>query len=470
MPTLKLGRGGVAMIDARSEAPSMIRTALDRLLHSRTTHAESWDAVSVFAIRAGSAALLFITQIALARWLGASEYGVFVTAWTCVLVLGALCSLGFTTAMMRLGPQYNANKDYASFRGLLQGGRMVALSSATVIALVGTIVLWIASHHGGTPLGIPMMLAMLCLPIFAFSDVQDGLGRGQGWTVEAIGPAYIVRPIALVMLVPIASWLGFPADAVTGMVIALATLLLAAVLQTHLIGQRVTAAIPQSAPAYDFPTWFKISLPMLAGTMCDMAIANADVLLLAMFRPSEETGIYYAAAKTAALALFIHYAVGTAYAGRIAAARAVGNDEQVRSLVSKAVRWTFIPSATVTIGILAVGYPVLASFGDHFTEAYPLMFILAAGILAKAATGPADTILNMLGHQRASAVSIGIAAFVCVGLNLLLIPLWGTTGAAIATATAITTASVLNWAAARRLEGLNLFVLANLPRSTASED
>lgn len=455
------------MIEAHREPMTMLRSAFDRLLSSRVTHAESWDAVGVFAIRAASAALLFLTQIALARWMGAAEYGIFVSAWTCVLVLGGLCSLGFTTAMMRLAPQYNANRDYASFRGLLNGGRMVAVLSAATIALIGFAALWVYGNHGDTPLGVPMMLALLCLPIFAFSDVQDGLGRGQGWTVEAIGPAYIVRPVALLVLVPVVSLLGFPATAVTGMVLAVATVLMAAGLQTHLISQRIKAAIPPSPPAYDFRKWFRISLPLLAGSICDLAILNADVLLLAVFRPSEETGIYYAASKTAGLALFIHYAIGTAYAGRIAAAHTLGDEALVRSLVSNAVRWTFIPSAAVTIAILAVGYPLLAGFGEGFTDAYPLMFILAVGILAKAATGPADTILNMLGHQRASAVSIGLAATICVTLNVVLIPLWGVTGAAVATSTAITAASILNWLAARRLEGLNLFVLANLPRSSS---
>lgn len=102
-----------------------------------------------------------------------------------------------------------------------------------------------------------------------------------------------------------------------------------------------------------------------------------------------------------------------------------------------------------------MGYPVLAGFGEGFTDAYPLMFILSAGILAKAATGPADIILNMLGHHRASALSIGLAAVICITLNLILIPLWGVTGAAIAVGTATTSASVFNWIAARRLEGLN---------------
>jgi O-antigen/teichoic acid export membrane protein len=456
------------MIEARSEPHNeparLIRNALETLWNSRTSHAASWSAIGVFAIRAASAGLLFLTQIVLARWMGASEYGLYVSAWTCVLVVGGISHLGFNVAMMRLAPQYHANGDYASFRGLLNGGRLIAIASATTIAGLGLAGLWIADGESNGGLAVPMALALLCLPLYALTDVQDGLGRGQGWTIEAIGPPYIARPLTLLLLVALVSILGYAANAVTGMTIALAATLAAAVLQTILIERRVAKSVPASAPAYDFPKWLKISLPLLAGGICDLVIQNADVLMLNLFRPSSEIGIYYAAAKTAGLALFVHYAVGSAYAGRIAAAHALGDGARVKELVGNAVRWTFIPSAAVTVGILLVGYPVLAGFGAGFTDAYPLMFILAVGILAKSATGPADTILNMLGHQRASALSIALAATLCVTLNLILIPLWSVAGAAIATASAVTAASAFNWYAARRLEGLNLFILANIKR------
>lgn len=457
------------MIEAQSEALGLRHAMRDRLRISRAAHAESWDAAGVFAIRAASAALLFVTQIALARWLGAAEYGIFVAAWTCVLVLGGLCGLGFGTAMMRLAPQYTASGDFASFHGLLSGGRTVAVLASSTIALAGFAVFWLRGDFADPARAVPMGLALLCLPVFAFADVQDGLGRGQRWTVEAIGPHYVLRPLALLLLIPLLSAFGAPDDAASGMALMLATLVLATVLQTGLIARRIRSAIPTRPPAYHFARWFGISLPLLAGSICDLAVQNADVLLLAVLRPAEETGIYYAAAKTAGLALFIHYAVGTAYAGRIAAAHALNDTAEVRDLVSKAVRWTFIPSAAVMAAILLVGYPILAGFGETFTGAYPLMFILAIGILAKAATGPADTILNMLGHQRASALSIGLAAVLGIALNVTLIPLWGIAAAAVATSTALIAASACNWMAARRLEGLNLFILANLPRSSTRE-
>ncbi|MEI9898902.1 MAG: hypothetical protein WDN31_00890 [Hyphomicrobium sp.] len=52
------------------------------------------DALRVFLIRVASAALLFLSQIALARWMGASDYGVFVSLWTAVLVVGGVSHLG----------------------------------------------------------------------------------------------------------------------------------------------------------------------------------------------------------------------------------------------------------------------------------------------------------------------------------------------------------------------------------------
>lgn len=450
------------MIEAMTAPFAAARTTLGAFWTNRAAHAASWNALAVFAVRAASAAMLFLTQIVLARWMGAAEYGLYVSAWTCVLVLGGLSHLGLNVAMMRLAPQYYASGDYASFHGLLQGGRLMALASAALISAAGFAILSVVNAHEPSALAAPLALAFLCVPVFAFADVQDGLGRGQGWTLEAVGPPYIVRPMALLALVGLASALGYAAGAVTGMTIALIATLLAAALQTVLIDRRVARSVPREEPAFAFTRWLTISLPLVAGAMCELAIQNADILLLNLFRPSAEIGIYYAAAKTIGLALFVHYAVASAYAGRIAAARALGNDAEVRRLVGNAVRWTFIPSATVVLGILAVGYPVLMSFGEGFTDAYPLMFILGAGMLAKAAMGPAETILNMLGHQRATALSLALAAAVGISLNLLLIPLWSVTGAALATASALATAAASNWCAARRLEHLNLFILANL--------
>jgi O-antigen/teichoic acid export membrane protein len=257
---------------------------------------------------------------------------------------------------------------------------------------------------------------------------------------------------------------GIESDAINGMTAALLATLGAAALQSALINRRVRESVPEGPAKYEMWSWLHISLPLLGAAGCELVMQNTDVLMLTAFRPSHEVGVYYASAKTTGLALFVQYAVGSAYAGRIAAASAVSNHADVREHVREAVRWTFIPSFAMTAIILLAGLPVLSQFGHDFTDAYPVMFILAVGVLARAAVGPSETILNMMGQQRACAASLATAAAVCLIMNFALIPTWGIYGASIATASALVTAASLNWYAARRLLGLDLFVLTNLRR------
>ena len=199
--------------------PGFVRGAIERLLASRTTHAESWNAIGVFAVRALSAALLFVSQIVIARWMGAAEYGLFVTAWTCVLVLGGIVHLGFNTAMMRLAPQYFANRNWAAFRGLWIGGRRIATLSATIVMLVGLAAVWLFETNESAALALPLALAFLCLPLYTRTDVQDGLGRGQGWTMDSIVPPFVVRPFATsstrsYSLLPVSAIVSLPSSMV----------------------------------------------------------------------------------------------------------------------------------------------------------------------------------------------------------------------------------------------------------------
>ena len=57
-------------------------------------HRTQRDAVTVFGVRCVSAALLYLSQIVLARWMGSYEYGIYVFVWTWVMILGGLADLG----------------------------------------------------------------------------------------------------------------------------------------------------------------------------------------------------------------------------------------------------------------------------------------------------------------------------------------------------------------------------------------
>jgi MatE len=145
-----------------------------------------------------------------------------------------------------------------------------------------------------------------------------------------------------------------------------------------------------------------------------LTVQNADLLVISSYLGPAEVGMYFAAAKTMSLVLFIPYAVASAMANRIAALDARGEQDGLRAAVADAANWIFWPSLLAGAAILAVGKTMLWLFDPQFQQAYPVMLILAVGLLLRAALGPADLVLNMLGQGAASARLLIFSALLSV--------------------------------------------------------
>jgi O-antigen/teichoic acid export membrane protein len=83
---------------------------------------------------------------------------------------------------------------------------------------------------------------------------------------------------------------------------------------------------------------------------------------------------------------------------------------------------------------------------------------MAAGLLSRAAVGPVERLLNMLGEQRACAMVYAFAFATNLALCVLLIPRLGALGAAIATSSAVLTESILLFFVTKHRLGLHVLV------------
>jgi O-antigen/teichoic acid export membrane protein len=122
------------------------------------------------------------------------------------------------------------------------------------------------------------------------------------------------------------------------------------------------------------------------------------------------------------------------------------------------VRWIFWLSLALTLVILVAGEPLLMLFGPEYVAAQPVMMILAVGMLARASVGPAERLLTMLGHQRICAWAYVAAFAFNFGACVLLVPSYGTIGAAVATAGGFIVESIALFIIAKRSLGLHMFV------------
>jgi O-antigen/teichoic acid export membrane protein len=80
-------------------------------------------------------------------------------------------------------------------------------------------------------------------------------------------------------------------------------------------------------------------------------------------------------------------------------------------------------------------------------------------MLARAAVGPAERLLNMLGERKQCAAVYAIAFAINLALCVILIPRIGIEGAAAATSTALLAESVMFYGVAKRRLGFHLFIL-----------
>ncbi|MFM9942273.1 MAG: lipopolysaccharide biosynthesis protein [Hyphomicrobiaceae bacterium] len=457
----RLGRIGPGLAGLREAVLRLVRPSGER---QRTQS----DAITAFTIRVLSAGLLYLSQIVLARWMGSFEYGIYVFVWTLVLVLGGLSNLGISTVMIRLLPEYRETGQADLARGLLRYGRLMVLASSTVMALLGLGGLKLFGAHVSSYYILPAYLALICVPMITLSDVQDGIGRGRGWMKTALFPPYVLRPLLVLATMSVAHSLGWPMCAVTATGAAIVATWIAAVTQTLLLRQRLSRDLPDGPAARPADLWLKTSLPLFAITGSELLLQNTDVLIVSHFLTPEHAAIYFAAAKTMSLVMFIHYAVGSAVANRFSALNARGDKAELAAFVSDAVRWTFWPSLVAALGILAMGLPLLSLFGPNFTSGYPVMFVLVLGFLGRAAMGPSEFILNMLGQQKVCAIIIASMAALNIVLGVVLVPRFGIMGAAVATATALILGALLNTLFAYRRLGLRIGIWSNLWRPPAS--
>jgi len=411
---------------------------------------------TVFIIRVLSAGLAYVSQVLLARWMGGADYGVYVYVWTWVLLLGSMMDFGIAVSAQKLIPEYRAASQYALLRGFLAGSRWLTLGisllvSALLAAGVRAATPWIAADTV-----TPLYIGCATLPAFVVANVQDGLARSHDWMRLGLMPQFVIRQALIIGFTAGAFALGLRLSADVAMLASLAAVWIATVGQMTALNRRLRTAIEPGAKAYDIRGWLAVSLPILLVESFYLLLSYTDVLMLQQFRSSEEVGVYFAVVKTLALVSFIHYAMSATTAHRFSEYHASGDRARLSAYVAYAIKWTFWPSLAATLVLLACGKPLLWLFGKQFAGGYSIMFIAAIGLVGRAAIGPVERLLNMLGQQRLCALAYALAFALNVALCWLLIPRFGGHGAAAATSLALVFETVLLFWITRSRLGLHV--------------
>ncbi len=413
---------------------------------------------AAFLIRVISAAITFVSQILLARWMGSFDFGIFIYGWTWLLLIGAMVDLGLGSSAQRFIPEYTEHKQFALLRGFLSGSRWLALLFGTIAGAAAALAVRLLRSHIDPAAVIPLYLSCASLPMFGVWSVQSGIARSYNWVNLGLSPVYVQRQLLLLGLMGLAYGLGLRTDAVTATAIGVVALISVGIGQIAVLNRRLSGVVENGPKAFAARTWLAISLPIFMVEAFYYLLTYSDVIVVAQFRPADEVAVYYAAAKTIALVSFIYYSVSQTIAHKFVEYDVSGDRAGLIAFLNQSVRLTFWPSLVVIVGLLALGHPLLRLFGHEFVSGYYLMFIIAIGLLARASVGPAERLLNMLGERQSCALVYAGSFALSISLCILLIPRLGLAGAAIASSVALVFESVSLFLVAKHRLGLHCFI------------
>lgn len=388
-------------------------------------------------------------------WLyGLTGYGLYISLWSAVNVLGFIVNLAMHQALQRLIP---SAEDETEAHGILRFALLVTLLPACVIA--GAVTLsapYLApafSSSEAASKAMPQIIALFIwsLPLLILLEVATAAARAR----RAFGPEIRLRifweQCVRLILAVVAYFAGY---LVFGLFAAhLASLAITAVLALRLLGKYYDLGLLLRAP---MPGALRhnalvTGFAMLPPNIARRAFNDLPPVLLSLTLPGSggavAAGLYGIARKVASVPLIVRQAFLYVLAP-LSAAQARIDRAAILPLYQFANRLAAILVIPLTIAMILISDIILLIFTTSALAALPILVVLLIGRAGEAVLGAATPIIEMTGH-RLLPLANSILGLSAATLIYILLPAYsGAVGMAVAVAAGVTIAS---WVAAWEL-------------------
>lgn len=378
-------------------------------------------------------------RLVLVFFLGIADYGVFVLAVSLLSLFALVSDLGFSSAL----PKFVAEQaDEERRKDLIA----VAAVASGLTGLFTTLLLLAFAFPLGSSFGMPALPTVLVILSFqapislaalTLLAAINGLRRMRLYS--AIVVFMNVSSLAVVFFALALG--GGLVGAVTATVASSAVhfVVLAFIARGHLPWRRIPRFWNQAR------TLLAFGIKMSATNWTSTVLYQVDVILLAYFTRSSVLVAYYSIATLLGRILWIvpgslsvvAYPAISGYAKE-------GAQSRIAGLVSRGLRFS---AGFVGMGVLVIVYfgpEILRTlFGSAALPAYAPLAILLIGMAPLGGTKSLASGISSVGRPDIG-LKIALAGLsISVTLNVLLIPVLGLPGAALATAIAYATTSIL---------------------------
>lgn len=410
--------------------------------------------------RGAGVILAFASQVVVARALGVVGFGTYVTilAWTTLLSL--LAGVGLPQAGIRFFAAYAEARDWASYRGFMRMAVLAVAASGLVVGLAA--VALFAALPSLRPLLAAMATGMLLILLFSASTLAHAALVAAQRPVHGEIANNVMRSLLVMALVAAAARLSPELDVLTVLALTVLAGMLTLAVQSGAWWQATGRHWRGVSDVDARPAWLASGRAYLISTAAYALVERLDTILLAVFVPPSDVGPYSVAARLALLVSVALSPIAAIAASSASQLLARGDQAGLQRLMAKTALIYSGAGAVLAVSVVVATPWLLAVFGSGFVTARGLVAVLTLGQVALAVAGPAGSLLAIAGHNRALIGVMLATVAVDLSLCLVMIPLYGAEGAAVATMMSLIFNAVALAVAARLLVGIDTTLLAGV--------
>lgn len=427
-----------------------------KFLYSKVPELLSQSVVAL-AVKLTGVLVGFLTNVFLARSIGASGSGAYYFALTAVTFCAAIGSMGCENVILKFvavnWAEGKSRKVYTAVKHVFVRSAISAGMLVAVLILVSQAMKGVVDEELHRLLSITLFV----VPFMSVCLLIGGVLRGFSKVVFAVAVPNTIPQLMtlglLALLVPLYGSEG----AAYSLFFAYISVSLIALIIIKLKSSKLSPLKGEGFTEKEKKQINNSGFQLLTFNVVLQINQWFSVIFLGFIAAPSVVGTYTAAAKTASLMSLLLVAINTVVAPKLAKLYACDNKMGMAILLRKA---TFLVVAASSLPfVLIMFYPqwVMSLFGEDFVEASTALQIIAIGQIFNALTGPVGAALLMSGNEKNLRNSAILSAMLCVILNILLVPKMGGLGAAIATSICIATMSIYAWIAVRIKIGIIVY-------------
>lgn len=397
----------------------------------------------VFAVAVGLG-----SQIVLIRTLSKSDYGVFALGLALAIGVRIVVTLGHNRGIARfLSINLARGRGSRVLGALVLEAGLFASLSAVVGAVTAVIALLVLDDEQRT-FYLPVLVLLLIAPLEAWEELCENLFATVGWVGAIVIRQHVIIPLlrlGVVVSVAVgtgsAMWaaVGWVATSICSLLFYLA--MLVRLLRTNSVLAQART-LPREYPAREI---FGYSLPLLSGELVYLVNGTLNVLLLGSMRGAASVGGLRAVMPLADTNLLVRRQFLRLFVPLAAVLHDRGQRASLGEAYWRTAGWVAVltfPFVAMTVVFAEVVVRTL--FGSAYDSSAVFLRVFAGAYYLNAAWGFNAELLVAVSRLRfLTAVNLASAA-IGLGGALLLVPVMGTLGAALATAASLVSQNLLN--------------------------